>query len=131
MVVTTLVFHGDDLHELFDTLVEAVKVTLRDEARPAIEVNGKLFEPHELFKVAALLPLDEELRLQHQAIANHMFDRRQYGYGRTMISLAHLANQIASAAAWRDADRSARRWLAEAARTQSEWSRRGEHIRPA
>jgi hypothetical protein len=60
-------------------MVEAV--TLRDQVRPAIEVNGELFQPHELFKVAALLPLDEELRLQHQAIANHTFDRRQYGYG--------------------------------------------------
>ena len=129
--MTTLVFHSDDLHGLFDTMVEAVKVTLREQVRPSIEVNGNIFHPHDLFKVAALLPLDEELRLQHQAIANQMFDRRQYGYGRSMISLAHLANQIASATAWKDADRAARRWLAEAAETQQEWGRRDEPPRSA
>jgi len=108
--VTTLVFHGDDLNGLFDTMTEAVRVTLREQVRPAIEVNGKLFGPHELLKVAALLPHDGEARLQHQA----------------MLSLAHLANRIASAAASRDAERAVGAWLTEAERTLAEWNRRDD-----
>ena len=104
--MTTLVFHGDDLNGLFDTMTEAVRVTLREQVRPAIEVNGKLFGPHELLKVAALLPHDGE----HQA----------------MLSLAHLANRVASAAASRDAERAVGAWLAEAERTLAEWNRRDD-----
>ena len=101
LMTTTLTFHGDDLRGLFDILVEAVEVTSREGVRPAIEVNGKLYPAFDLVKVAALLPYDQELQQQHQAIADRMFDKPQHGYGRTMNNLAHRANQIAADVAYR------------------------------
>ena len=93
--MTTLVFQGDDLRWLFETLVDAAEITLWEGERPAVVVNGKRYPPYALLKVAALLP-DEPLQPHHQIVADQLFQKKQKGYRRTAYNLAHRANQFAS-----------------------------------
>ena len=100
--MTTLVFQGDDLRWLFETLVDAAEITLREGERPAIIVNGKRYPPYALLKVAALLP-DEPLQPHHQIVADQLFQKKQKGYRRTAYNLAHRADRFASDARHRRA----------------------------
>jgi hypothetical protein len=93
--VTTLRFVCEDYRWLLETLVEACEVTSREGERPAIVVNGKVFRPFGLLKVAQLLP-DEALQPHHQVMIDELFKKKQSGYRRTAINLAHRVNSIAS-----------------------------------
>jgi hypothetical protein len=93
--MTTLRFVGEDYRWLLETLVEACEVTSREGERPEIVVNGKVFRPLGLLKVAQLLP-DEALQPHHQVMMDELFKKKQSGYRRTAFNLAHRANSIAS-----------------------------------
>jgi hypothetical protein len=87
-----LKFLGRDRRQLLDILIQAVEITSAEGNPPAIEVDGA---PHDLLKVAALLP-DEPLQPDHQDKVNKLFKRRQHGYQRTGYNLAHRALAIAA-----------------------------------
>ena len=75
--------------------MQAVEIAGKEGSPPFIEVDGKTFEPHDLFKIAALLP-DEPLQPQHQNKIDKEFKKRQHGYRMTAHNLAHRAMQRAS-----------------------------------
>ena len=86
MAQRVLKFEGADRRELFYLVLEAC----RAQTRPAIEVDGKVYD--DLLKVARLLPYEDELLPHHQAIVDKMFQKRQWGYGRTAYNLVHRLN---------------------------------------
>jgi hypothetical protein len=95
--MTKLTFLGSDRRELLDILIEAAEVTRIEGRRPEIVVDGKTYAPHDLVKVAALLP-DEPMLPHHQEKIDRMFQRKQYGYRGTANNLAHKINSIRSPA---------------------------------
>jgi len=97
-MMAVLEFNDTDYHNLIDLLVEAVKVTEATGQRPSLVIDGVAYAPHDLVKVANILPQwDEPLNERHAALVATIFDSRQRGYGRTAHNLAHRANQVAAA----------------------------------
>jgi len=96
--MAVLEFNDTDYHNLIDLLVETVKVTEATGQRPSLVIDGVAYAPHDLVKVANILPQwDEPLNERHAALVATIFDSRQRGYGRTAHNLAHRANQVAAA----------------------------------
>jgi hypothetical protein len=95
-MMAVLEFNDTDYHNLIDLLVEAVKVTEATGQRPSLVIDGVAYAPHDLVKVANILPQwDEPLNERHAALVATIFDSRQREYGRTAHNLA--ANQVAAA----------------------------------
>ncbi len=94
--MTTLRFDGDDLRDLLDVLIEAVRITDETGERPSAQVSGKVYAGYELVRVAQLLP-DDELQEHHAAKVAEMFERPQHGYSRTAYNLAFRAARIVAA----------------------------------
>src|ERR1700730_9173696 len=96
--MTTLTFNESDLWELLELLIQAVELTQKTGQRPEVEVNGKLYAPFELEKVARILSekvgYEEPLQPHHQTKIDKIFLKKQHGYGRTGYNLATRANQI-------------------------------------
>jgi hypothetical protein len=111
--MTILRFDGADIRDLIDVLIEAVRITSTEGERPSVEVHGKAYAAHDLLKVAALLPHDEDLQEHHQAKVAALFVRRQRGYLRTAYNLANRANGIAAEKLDRAVRRAAAKGVAE------------------
>ncbi len=89
----TLRFDGEDLRDLLDTLIEAVRITDETGERPSVEVGGHVYGGYELVRGARLLP-EDELQEHHPAKVADLFRRPQKRYRSTAYNLAHRVNQI-------------------------------------
>jgi hypothetical protein len=92
-----LTFSGRDFRDLLDVLISAVDLAGR-EPRPSIIVNGMIYAPGDLMKVAGLLP-DLKLSAKHQAAVSRLLQKPPRGYRRAGASLARHATSIAADAA--------------------------------
>jgi hypothetical protein len=80
---------------LFDLLIEAAKVRWTE--RPSLVFEGRRIDLHKAAGIVSKeLGYETELLPHHQQAIDALFDRRQYGYGRTAYNLAHRSHQIAS-----------------------------------
>jgi hypothetical protein len=78
-----LKFTSNDTRDLLDILIAA---NVSGDAPDAVEIDGKVHDLRHLWK---LLPYEEALQSRHQAEVDNLFDKRQWGYGRTANNLWH------------------------------------------
>jgi len=81
--MATAKFESRDRRHLIDILIKA---NVSGDAPDVVDIDGNLYELRHIWK---LLPYEEPLQSHHQSQVDKLFEKRQWGYGRTANNLWH------------------------------------------